>query len=96
MKKRPPTVEEHLAAWQAQCRRQDGPPPAVSPEELEFIAAMRRAADSRVGFGFMQQMIEVEWNHRANGGGWGPVYFEKLIRKLEAEIEQLKKRRKKS
>ena len=77
-----PTVEEMMAEHGVR----------LSPAEREFIAAMRYARDQGVGFGFMQQATEWEWNHRDQlGTVWGPTYFENRIRALEAEIASLKK-----
>lgn len=59
------------------------------PGETEFVEGVRRARQAGVGYGWMQQVIEVEW--AANGGGaWGPHYFETRVRELEEEIAKLK------
>jgi hypothetical protein len=43
----------------------------------------------QVGYGWMQQVIEAEW--QAKGVGvWGPASFEEAIRRLEAERERLR------
>lgn len=78
------TVEEHLAEWAKQA-----PTCFVTPAERAFIADMRRAAASGVGYGWMQQMIEVEWNAMVAHGGWGPAYFERQITELRQRIEEL-------
>lgn len=60
----PPSVEASLAAWASQA-----PGLRVSPAECEFIAAMRRAAAFGVGYGWMRQIIGVEWRHVDPVGG---------------------------
>lgn len=52
-----------------------------SEAEVDFIQAMRKAAAAGVGYGWMQQVIEWEW--QATGiGAWGPEYFERRISKF--------------
>jgi hypothetical protein len=82
-----PTVEEHLAAWAAQ-----SPTCVVTSAERQFIADMRKAWSNDVGFGWMQSIIEVEWNARLGAHGWGPRYFEGRIAELEKELAALKSR----
>lgn len=73
------TIESRLAEWAAQ-------PGAggVTAAEREFVDALRKAAAAGVGYGFMQQVIEWEWQAKDPKGAWGPEYFEKQIRKLQA------------
>lgn len=75
------TIETKLAAWAAQ-------PGAgrTSSAEWEFIADMRRARDHGVGYGWMQQVIEWEWQAKQPGGSWGPEYYEGTIRTLEDQL----------
>lgn len=60
-----PSVEDALAAWTAQnpalCH--------VTAAEHDFIAAMRAAATAGVGYGWMRQMVGIEWRHRDPVGG---------------------------
>jgi hypothetical protein len=57
--------------------------------ERGFLGAVRTAARMQVGYGWMQQVIEAEW--QAQGvGAWGPASFEEAIRRLEAERERLR------
>jgi hypothetical protein len=60
------------------------------PGETEFLE-VRRARETGVGYGWMQQAIEIEWAATSGGiGAWGPHYFETRIRELKAEIDRLK------
>lgn len=71
------TVEERMREWLKQ------PGTAVMPGETQFIVDMRKAALHGVGYGWMQQVIEWEWQSKAEGA-WGPEYFGKRIKELEA------------
>ena len=82
MTKTPESVEEFIERWLRQ------PGTFVSDPEREFIADLRRAAAHGVGYGWMQQIIEIEWRHRA-GAARGPQYFSEQIAELEERIEQL-------
>jgi hypothetical protein len=80
------TVEDRLGEWAAQ-----GPTCRVSLAEWQFIEAMRSFARAGVGYGWMQQVIEWEWQHAADkkglpGSAWGPEYYEGRIRDLEAAL----------
>jgi hypothetical protein len=55
-----------------------------NPAEAQFILDMRCAAKRGVGYGFMQQVIEWEWQSKGPGA-WGPEYFEQRIRELETK-----------
>jgi hypothetical protein len=60
-----------------------------TPAESRFLTCIREAASHGVGYGWMQQVIEVEW--QAQGvGAWGPASFEEEIRRLTAEVERLR------
>lgn len=83
----PQTVEEYLEEWVKQ-----GPNCVVSLAEEGFIRYMRWCAFHGVGYGWMQQIIEVEWNSKVSHGGWGPVYFQKRITALEKQVAELKAR----
>ena len=59
------TIEELLAIWSQQ------PGAVVSDAERAFIRDMRWAAQHRVGYGWMQQVIDWEWQYKnasASGG----------------------------
>ena len=60
------------------------------PGNLVFLDLVRRYRDC--GFGWMQQLIELEWRRVSDppGGAWGPYYFEGRIKELEEEVERLK------
>lgn len=83
------TVEERLREWMRQ-----GPTCGVSPFEWAFLAAVRDAAKLGVGFGWMQQVVEWEWQDKCerdgpSGGAWGPEYFNRRIAELEAANAEL-------
>jgi len=78
------TVEEYLQKWMSQ-----HPSFQVTPEELQFVEAVRKAKAGEVGYGWMQDIIEVEWQHVQPGGAWGPNYFRKTIQKLERIIREM-------
>lgn len=87
MSDKPLTVEQHLAALWVQSPDTN----CVSPEEWVFIRDMRNAARLGVGFGFMQQVIEWEWQafcvaRGMPNGAWGPEYFNARIQELEAAL----------
>jgi hypothetical protein len=71
-------IEKHLRSYHA-----------LSPAERGFIADMRRAAAVGVGYGFMQQVTEWEWQGEGIAA-WGPEYFEAERKKLTADIERLR------
>lgn len=50
------TVEQILAIWEKQ------PGARVSIAEREFIRDMRHAVSKGVGYGWMKQIIQWEWN----------------------------------
>ena len=62
-----------------------------SAAEARWLEAVRDAARAGVGYGWMQQVIEVEWNATGQtpGSAWGPAYFEQEMARLEAEIHRL-------
>lgn len=77
------TVESKLAEWSRQ------PGAFVTLAEVTFIEHMRQARAAGVGYGWMQQVIEWEW--QTNGqAAWGPEYFGKRIRELESDISALR------
>jgi len=57
----------------------------VTNAELQFIKDMREAARRGVGYGWMQQIIEWEWQDKGLAAR-GPEYFGARIRELEAKI----------
>lgn len=73
------SVEENLATWLKQ------PGAFVTPAEQAFISDMRKAAAAGVGYGWMQQVIEWEWQSKGPGA-WGPNYFRNRIKELEAAV----------
>jgi hypothetical protein len=73
------SVESNIAKWESQspiCR--------VSSAERKFIADMRAAAAAGVGYGWMQQVCEWEWQEYGLAA-WGPEYFQRRIDELEAQ-----------
>lgn len=59
----------------------------LSAAEMRFIANMRLAASDGVGYGFMQQVTEWEWQDKGEGA-WGPEYFHAEIERLTAELQE--------
>jgi len=53
---KPPTIEEFLSEFLKR------PGAFITPAELIFIANMREAAKQGVGYGWMKQFIDLEWN----------------------------------
>lgn len=72
------TVEDHLARWALQ-----DPTCIVTAAERAFIEDMRHYAAQGVGYGWMQQIVEWEWQSKGPGA-WGPEYFEKVIARMSA------------
>lgn len=70
------TLEEKLGEW----LKQRGT--SIVCPEREFIKLMRKAAAEGVGYGWMQQIIEWEWQSKGPGA-WGPEYFNREIQRLE-------------
>lgn len=71
-----------MAEWLSQ------PGAFVTDAEREFIRDMRKAATHGVGYGWMQQVVEWEWQGTSEyGHAWGPEYFEAKIRELEAKLK---------
>lgn len=81
-----PTVEERLAEWQAQ-----SPACRTTGPEWQFIRMVRDAASKGVGYGWMQQVIEWEWQASCQGMAWGPEHFQQRIAELEAEVRRLRR-----
>lgn len=84
------SVEEKLESWLTQ------PGTFVTEPERRFIDLMREAASQGVGYGWMQQVIEWEWQAKMADqgtahGAWGPEYFGKQIADLEAKLETFAK-----
>jgi hypothetical protein len=75
------TLEDRLLEWQSQA-----PTCRVTNAERKFIADMRKAAECGVGYGWMQQAIEWEWQSKGEGA-WGPEYFNQQIAELEKSKE---------
>jgi len=74
------SIEEKLAKWAEQ------PGAVVTEPERQFIENMRKAASAGVGYGYMQQVIEWEWQS-VGPAALGPEYYGARIRELEEEIE---------
>lgn len=75
------SVEDKLAEWLKQ------PNTVVTSAERLFIEHMREAAKHGVGYGWMQQVIEWEWQAKTGGGAFGPEYYERRIRDLERQLK---------
>ena len=69
------TLEERLAQFLRQ------PGSVLTADELAFIEDMRVARAAGVGYGWMQQVIEWEWQSADPVGAWGPEYFRKQLKK---------------
>ena len=75
----PRTVEDRIGRFLAQ------PGAYVGEPDYQFIAKIRESARHGVGYGFMQQVIEWEWQSKEQGA-WGPEYFHTEIERLEREL----------
>lgn len=75
------TVEQRLEAWRQQ------PGAVVTDAEWDFIAAMRRHAERGVGYGWMQQVIEWEWQSKGPGA-LGPEYHHSQRMDLERQRDE--------
>ena len=73
------TLEEHLDRFLKQ------PGTFVTADERVFITHMRQAKAAGVGYGWMQQVIEWEWQSKGPGS-WGPEFFAKEIARLTDEL----------
>lgn len=81
----PLTVEERLAEWMKQ------PGAYVTESERWFIDKMRLAAASGVGYGWMQQVIEWEWQTKDKHVALGPEYYESANAELSGSVTFWKK-----
>jgi hypothetical protein len=43
-----------------------------------------------LGYGFMIQLIEWEWQHVSGGDAWGPEHLNRQIKVLSEEVADLK------
>jgi hypothetical protein len=77
------SIEKRLDEWASQM-----PGLRVAPPQTQFIADMRKAASAGVGYGWMQQVTEWEWQANAPGA-WGPEWFDKERREAAARIAEL-------
>lgn len=72
------SIESKLNKWLKQ------PGTFVTSAEREFIARMREAAAAGVGYGWMQQVIEWEWQdllmrkYGTDVGAFGPEHCERF------------------
>lgn len=73
------TVEDRLKEWLRQ------PGAVVTEAQIQFIAEMRKTASAGVGYGWMQQIIEWEWQSKSVGP-LGPEYYGERIRELEEQL----------
>jgi hypothetical protein len=73
------TLEDRLNGWLKQ------PGTRVTPAERQFIADMRKAAAAGVGYGWMQQVTEWEWQSKDPIGAWGPESYEKELAQRRGE-----------
>lgn len=80
------TVEERLALWAQQ------PGAVVTGAQRQFIEDMRRARADGVGYGWMQQIIEWEWQSEGIGA-LGPDYYERRLAEAKNTIAALTKGR---
>lgn len=86
------TLEEKLAKHAAQASAVLGRTiPSGDVAEWQFIADMRNARAHGVGFGWMQQVIEWEWQAKTPGA-WGPEYFGVQMKELRDKIKNLQQR----
>lgn len=76
----PRTLEQRIAQWAQQ------PGAFVTVIEWSFIAAMRDFARRGVGYGWMQQVIEWEWQSKGSGS-WGPESHERDLAAMTARAE---------
>jgi hypothetical protein len=90
----PKVVEPSIEELRATCGW------SFSKEEVRFIGEMRTARALGVGYGFMLQMIELEWRYQSAALDQspdiapGPMALEKAnarIRELEAQLEALRR-----
>ena len=68
----------------------------LTATEAEFIQSARSFAAEGVGYGWMQSVIEMEWQDVCARQGlpnaaWGPEYHGRRIAELEEEVVQLKR-----
>lgn len=85
MSQKPKTVEERLAECQAQSLAC-----IVMPVEREFIVTMRGFVSRGVGYGWMQQIIEWEWQSK-HVRAWGPERFHEWLAEKDKLIGTLAK-----
>lgn len=84
--KTPRTVEQRLDEWAAQ------PGAVVSKPERDFISAMRWFASLGVGYGWMQQVIEWEWQTKG-AGAIGPEYWTRALTAAESALAEARAER---
>lgn len=75
------TAEDRLAKWSEFSGM------SVPQPESEFIADMRKAARAGVGYGWMQQIIEWEWQS-VGSGAWGPELFNAENDRIHADLDE--------
>jgi len=78
----PRTLEQRIDEWLKQ------PGTFVTEHERRFILDMRSAAMNHVGYGWMQQITEWEWQSKGIGA-FGPEYFSRELAAAERLIKNL-------
>lgn len=76
------TVEQRLFEWAKQ------PGAVVTSAEWDFIADMRHARANGVGYGWMQQVIEWEWQDESPETALGPESYERELVAAQAELAE--------
>lgn len=86
----PPSLEEYFAEI-AKNHRANGFtfPPHPWPMEQDFIRDMRLHARLGVGYGFMMQVLSIEWEHATPGAALGWDFYERKLAEKDARILEL-------
>ena len=77
----PMTVEQRFAEWLKL------PGAFVTADERAFVEDMRRSSARGVGYGWMQQVIEWEWQSKGSGA-WGPESHERELTAAREDAER--------
>lgn len=75
------TLEDRLSEFLKQ------PDTSINAAERQFIDDIRRARASGVGYGWMQQVIEWEWQS-VSRIAFGPEYYRTQINDLERKLKK--------
>jgi hypothetical protein len=81
------TLEDHLAAFLKM------PGTFITHREQIFIRHMREAAAEGVGYGWMQQVIEWEWQSKDPNGAFGPTWYQAQVQKLRDQLTVMQSER---